>query len=153
VGQERNPKAAEDLEKMTHTTKGEKMNKYLKLGLFGFLTWLVPFVVGFLFYSPQGQLVVDALVFKAIMIVTGSITGSALLVFYFRKIEKNYVSDGVLVGVVWLVLNILLDLLILVPMAKMAIGTYFAQIGLEYLTIPTMSIAMGLVTQMASEKK
>jgi uncharacterized membrane protein YpjA len=129
------------------------MNKYLKLSLFGFLTWLVPFVSGFLFYSPQGQLVVDALVFKAVMVVVGSIAGAALLVLYFSKIEKNYVSEGVMVGVVWLVLNILLDLLILVPMSKMATGTYFAQIGLEYLTIPTMSIAMGLVARAANENK
>jgi hypothetical protein len=129
------------------------MNKYLKLGLLGFLTWLIPFVAGFLFYSPQGQLVVDALVFKAIMVVVGSITGAALLVLYFKKIEKNYVFEGVVVGVVWFVLNILLDLVILVPMSKMTVGTYFAQIGLEYLTIPTLSIAMGLVAKTASEKK
>ncbi len=50
------------------------MNKYLKMGLFGFLIWLIPFVIGFLFYSPQGQLLVDALVFKSIMVVVGSIT-------------------------------------------------------------------------------
>jgi uncharacterized membrane protein YpjA len=129
------------------------MNKYLKIGLFGFLTWLVPFVVGFLFYSPQGQPVVDALVFKAIMIVVGSITGTVLLVLYFRKVEKNYLSEGITVGLVWFVLNVLLDLLILVPMSKMAIGTYFAQIGLGYLTIPTMSIAVGLIAKVTSEKK
>ena len=129
------------------------MNKYLKIGLFGFLTWLVPFVVGFLFYSPQCQPVVDALVFKAIMIVVGSITGAVLLVLYFRKVEKNYLSEGITVGLVWFVLNVLLDLLILVPMSKMAIGTYFAQIGLGYLTIPTMSIAVGLIAKVTSEKK
>ncbi|MCJ7432990.1 MAG: hypothetical protein MUO77_05830 [Anaerolineales bacterium] len=129
------------------------MNKYLKIGLFGFLTWLVPFMVGFLFYSPKGQLVIDALVFKAIMIVVGSITGAFLLVLYFKKIDRNYLPEGIAIGSVWFVLNILLDLLILVPMAKMAIGTYFAQIGFEYLTIPTMSIAMGLVAKAASEKK
>lgn len=129
------------------------MNKYLKIGLFGFLTWLIPFVAGFLFYSPQGQLVIDALVFKAIMIVTGSITGATLLVLYFKKIDKDYLTEGIIVGAVWFVLNILLDLLILVPMAKMAVGTYFAQIGFEYLTIPIMSIAMGLVAKSASEKK
>ena len=31
------------------------MKKYLKIGLFGFLTWLVPFVVGFLFYFPKAN--------------------------------------------------------------------------------------------------
>lgn len=129
------------------------MNKYLKIGLFGFLTWLIPFVAGFLFYSPQGQLVIDALIFKAIMIVTGSITGATLLVLYFRKIDKDYLPEGIIIGTAWFALNILLDLLILVPMAKMAVGTYFTQIGFEYLTIPTMSIAMGLVAKAASEKK
>jgi uncharacterized membrane protein len=129
------------------------MNKYLKIGLFGFLTWLIPFLVGFLFYSPQGQLVIDALVFKAIMIVVGSITGATLLVLYFKKIDKDYLPEGIILGAVWFALNILLDLLILVPISKMAIGTYFAQIGGEYLTIPTMSIAMGLVAKAASEKK
>jgi len=129
------------------------MNKYLKIGLFGFLTWLIPFVVGFLFYSPEGEPMIDALVFKAIMIVVGSITGAILLVFYFKKLDKDYLTEGILIGVVWFVLNIVLDLLILVPMAKMAIGAYFAQIGFEYLTIPTMSIAMGLVAKSASEKK
>ena len=128
------------------------MNKYLKIGLFGFLTWLIPFAAGFLFYSPQGQLVIDALVFKAIMIVTGSITGAVLLVLYFRKIDKNYLPEAIMVGIVWFVLNILLDLLILVPMSKMAVGNYFAQIGLGYLTIPTMSIAIGLAAKAASEK-
>ena len=128
------------------------MNKYLKIGLFGFLTWLIPFVAAFLFYSSQGQLAVDVLVFKAVMIVVGSITGATLLVFYFRTIDKNYLAEGIMVGVVWFVLNILLDLLILVPMSKMAIGDYFAQIGLEYLTMPTMSIAMGYIAQAATEK-
>ena len=129
------------------------MNKYLKIGWFGFLTWLIPFAVAFLFYSPQGQLIIDPLVFKSIMIVVGSITGATLLVLYFRKIDKNYLPEGIMVGIVWFVLNILLDLLILVPMSKMAVGTYFAQIGGEYLTIPTMSIAMGLVAKVASKKK
>lgn len=129
------------------------MNKYLKIGLFGLLTWLIPFVVGFLFYSPKGQLVINALVFKAIMIVVGSITGAVLLVVYFGKIDKNYLSEGIITGAAWFALNILLDLLILVPMSKMVVGTYFAQIGGQYLTIPTISIAMGLVAKTASEKK
>jgi len=129
------------------------MNKYLKIGWFGFLTWLIPFAAGFLFYSPQGQLNIDQVVFKSIMIVVGSITGITMLTLYFRKIDKNYLVEGIMVGIAWFVINILLDLLILVPMSKMAVGTYFAQIGWEYVTIPTMSIAMGLTAKIASEKK
>jgi len=128
------------------------MKKYLKMGLFGFLIWLMPFVIGFLFYSPQGQLLVDALVFKSIMVVVGSITGASLLVLYFKKITTKYLFEGVVVGLVWLSLNLLLDIVVLVPMSGMTIGNYFGQIGLSYLTIPTMSISMGFVAKHASAK-
>ncbi len=128
------------------------MNKYLKMSLFGFLTWLIPFVVGFLFYSPEGQLLVGPLVFKSIMVVAGSITGAFLLVLYFKKITSGYLFEGVVVGLVWLAINLLLDIVVLVPMSGMTIGNYFSQIGLSYLSIPTTSIAIGFVAKHASAK-
>ncbi len=128
------------------------MNKYLKMGLFGFLTWLIPFVVGFLLYSPEGQLLVDQLVFKSIMVVAGSITGALLLVLYFKKITSGYLFEGVVVGLVWLAINLLLDIVVLVPLSGMTIGNYFSQIGLSYLSIPTTSIAIGFVAKHASAK-
>jgi uncharacterized membrane protein YpjA len=64
---------------------------------------------------------------------------------YFRALEKDYLREGITVGLVWFTINILLDLVVLVPMSGMSIGDYFAQIGLRYLIIPTMGIAMGYV--------
>lgn len=128
------------------------MNRYLKISLFGFLIWLVPFIVGFLFYSPEGEIRIDPLAFKAIMTVVSTITQAVLLVSYFRKIEKNYLPESIMVGLIWISINIVLDILILIPMSKMTIGTYFTQIGMQYLTIPTISIAIGLVTKTATEK-
>ena len=32
---------------------GDSMNKYLKIVLFGFILWLVPFIVGFLFVDQR----------------------------------------------------------------------------------------------------
>lgn len=123
------------------------IKKYLKVGLFGFLTWLIPFVISFFFYSKDGQPVIDIFLFKSIMIVIASATGASFLVLYFKKIDKNYFHEGIIVGVVWLVINIILDLIILVPMSKMNIGTYFAQIGLRYLVIPIMSISIGYIAE------
>lgn len=62
------------------------MNKYLKLGVFGFVSWIVPFVTAFLFYSQEGQLLVDVSFFKSVMAVVGSATGAVLLVMYFSKV-------------------------------------------------------------------
>ena len=125
------------------------MNKYLKLGMFGFVSWLVPFVAAFMFYSQEGQLLVDVSFFKSVMAVVGSLTGAVLLVLYFGKVKEKYLNEGILAGVVFFVMNLVLDLLVLVPMAKMNIGDYFLQIGLMYLVILIMGASMGY----ALEKK
>jgi hypothetical protein len=119
------------------------MSKILRIGLFGFLTWLIPFVTSWFFYSPEGQPLIDIFLIKTIMIVLFSIIGALLLLAYFKEIEKNYLKEGVIVGVVWLLINWVLDIVVLLPLAKMDVVTYFAHIGLRYLMIPTMSCAMG----------
>lgn len=119
------------------------MKKYLKIVLFGFITWLVPFAASFLFYMKDGKLNIDIFLFKSIMIVTGVVTVAFLLVIYFKKIEKNYLKEGIILGIIWFCINILLDLLILVTMSGMTFTQYFTQIGLSYLVIPVMCILSG----------
>lgn len=124
------------------------MKQYLKLALFGFLAWLIPFIISIFFYDKTGHLVIgDIFLFKSIMIVTGSLTGAVLLVLYFSKISEKYLYHGILIGIVWLAMNWALDLLILLPMAKLGLYDYFAQIGLRYLVMPIMSITAGYLLE------
>ncbi len=118
------------------------MRKHLKNVLYGFLAWLIPFVISIFFYDKNG-LMVDIFLFKSIMIVVGSISGAFLLISYFKKINTAYLKEGIIVGIVWFGINILMDLLILLPMSKMSITDYFTQIGIRYLVMPAMSIAVG----------
>ena len=119
------------------------MNKNIRNILYGFLAWLIPFVTAFFFYSKEGGLVIDIFLFKTIMIVVGAIVGAFLLVSYFKRVNANYLYEGIIVGLTWLGINILLDLLVLVPMSEMALPDYFAQIGLRYLVMPVMSMMVG----------
>jgi uncharacterized membrane protein YpjA len=121
------------------------MKKYLKNILYGFLVWLIPFVISIFFFSKEGGLTIDVFLFKTIMIVVGSISVAFLLVFYFKHIMTNYVKEGIIVGIVWFAVNILLDIIILIPMTGMSIADYFPQIGLRYLVMPVMSIVVGVV--------
>jgi hypothetical protein len=127
------------------------MNKGVKIGLLGFLTWAVPFVASWPFYTMDGQPKIDIFFIKTILMVVFSIFGIVLLLLYFKKIDKNYVREGFTVGLIWLAMNWILDLTILVPMAKMGIWTYFSHIGLRYLMIPTMSISLGVMGKMKSK--
>ena len=121
------------------------LKKYLRNAYFGFFAWLFPFVAAFAFYTKEGKLTIDIHLFKSIMIVVGSGFASFLLIRYFKKVDTGYLREGISVGVVWFFVSILLDLLILVPMSGMSIPEYFAQIGLRYLAMPAMSIAVGVV--------
>jgi uncharacterized membrane protein YpjA len=129
------------------------MKKILKIVGFGLLTWVLPFVVSCFLYSPEGTPLIEIFLIKTIMIVLFSILGAVLLIVYFRGITKNYLKEGIVVGFVWLAINWILDFVILLPLAKMDILTYFVQIGLRYLMIPTMSIAMGYLLEIKTKSQ
>ena len=116
--------------------------------IYGFLIWLVPFIAAVPFYSPDGEPLIDIFLFKTIMIVVGALIGAACLVRYFRGVTENHVKEGVIIGCLWLAMNWGFDLVVLVPLNDMALGTYFTEIGLRYLTIPIFSIAVGMVLQL-----
>lgn len=118
------------------------MKRILKILLFGFLVWLILFIIGFLIF-PLHQ--TQILLFKTIMVVTGALVGMAMLVFYYRKIESNFVSEGIWIGVIWLTVNIVLDLIVLVGLFNNPVSEYFIGTGLRYLNIPVMSIGVGLI--------
>ncbi len=121
----------------------KKMNKNIRNILYGFLAWLIPFVTSIFFYTREGVLTIDVFLFKTIMIVIGSTSAAFLLISYFKKIDTRYLKEGIIVGSTWFGINILLDLLVLIPMSGMSVVDYFTQIGLRYLVMPVMSIMVG----------
>ena len=117
----------------------KKIGKIIGLGI---LTWLIPFIVSIFFYAKTGELLIDIFLFKSIMIIVGVLSGSYLLVIYFKNITSNYLKEGWLVGLTWLIINYVLDILILLPMAKMDLNEWFLGIGLRYLSLLIISIMM-----------
>ncbi|MFM9887285.1 MAG: hypothetical protein ACKVQT_30020 [Burkholderiales bacterium] len=113
------------------------------LVLYGFLTWLVPFAVSVPLMGRDGQPVLPIGAFKSLMIVIGSAVGAWLLVRVFRR-RPVFKPAGAVVGVLWIGINIGLDLLILLPMTKMSLPDYFGEIALRYLVIPIMAIAIDI---------
>ena len=91
--------------------------------LLGFLSWLIPFVVSFL-----------ALLFGTLMDLVVLSTGAALLHRYFRNRPVS-VNEAVLVGMMWLALNLAFAY---DPM-KMSASTYYSEIGLGYLMLPAFA--------------
>lgn len=118
------------------------MNKYLKIFLFGFLMWLIPFVVSVIIFPIHGS---NRPLFESIMPVVGTSGTVVFAILYFKTINADFVREGVVIGVAWLVINLAIDLplfLLESPM-KMSLPDYMADIGITYLLIPVITIGMG----------
>jgi hypothetical protein len=122
-------------------------NKLLRLFVLGFVTWFIPFVVSFGFYDRTGNLNVTYGLFKCVMVVVSSVIGMVALSFHFKFIQKNFMREGLITGFTWLLINYLLDFFVLIPMSGISVGQYFLTIGLGYLQIPVICLAVGMIVQ------
>jgi hypothetical protein len=120
-----------------------------KLVGFGLLTWLLPFLLAIPFYSPEGEPLYDIFLIKSILLVFSAAVGTFLIVVYFRGVHARYVREGALLGGVWLLINWVLDAAVLLPLSGMDAGTYMAEIGLRYLTIPIIAVGIGYAAEQA----
>jgi hypothetical protein len=111
--------------------------------LYGFTSWLVPLAISFAFVDQAGQFRTDIRFFKSFMFVTATATAAVLLLSYFRRVTDNYLREGLLLGLLWLVMNLGLDLAVLVPLTGMSLRDYFVQISFGYLAIPIITVMLG----------
>lgn len=120
------------------------MNNYLKIVLYGFLVWLLPFVVSFLIYPLK---VAGNPLFESIMPLVISLSVVVLAYFYLKDIKGDYVKEGVIVGVLWFITSIAIDLILFSsPSAmQMSLAEYMMDIGITYLMIPFITIGMGFL--------
>lgn len=120
------------------------MNKpFLKNILFGIFTWLGPFVISFLFFGPGGDLGISHDLFKSIMMVAVCIAACYFLYRYFIKLDSGFIRSGLMIGLSWFLINILLDVIFLLPMMKGSFLNYFTSIGLRYTLLPVISVTLG----------
>jgi hypothetical protein len=110
---------------------------YLNILARGALIWLVPFLVSFGFYTPSGELTTTYALFKSVMVLV--LTWTTLAVSLVRPPRG---LPPWLVAAAYLVVNLLLDLVVLVPLMGLTAATYVEQIGLVYLIIPSLTYAL-----------
>jgi hypothetical protein len=77
------------------------------------------------------------------MIVEGSIVGTALAIAYFQHAEHPDAREGFVLGAVWMIENWLLDFVGVVPFTHTTIARYFMEIGLRYIPMIAITIAIG----------
>jgi fumarate reductase subunit C len=113
--------------------------------LYGFLLWLIPFIVAF-FVFPLRE--TERPLFETIMAVTVTVAVVILSILYFGKMDGGYLKEGIRIGILWFVISIVIDLFMFMwgPM-KMSFLNYMYDIGFTYLIYPTVTIGFGYLLQ------
>ncbi|PKL63331.1 MAG: hypothetical protein CVV31_00595 [Methanomicrobiales archaeon HGW-Methanomicrobiales-2] len=124
----------------------------VKLVGFGFLTWLLPFLLSIPFYSQEGEPLYDIFLIKSVLLVFSAALGTFLILVFFKGVHDHFIREGALLGGVWLLINWALDAVVLLPLSGMDAGTYMAQIGLRYLTIPIIAVGIGYAAAQAVQE-
>ena len=109
--------------------------------LYGFLIWLVPFVVAVCIYKVRES---NRPLFESIMPVVVAAATVFLANRYHRKRAATDLREWYQVGFIWLLVSLLLDwpMFSYGPM-KMTAAEYFSDIGVTYLLIPVIAAGCG----------
>ncbi|MBI5679899.1 MAG: hypothetical protein HZC47_03260 [Methanobacterium sp.] len=125
------------------------MNRYLKIVIFGFLVWLIPFLVSFVVFPLKATM---RPLFESIMPLVLTIVVVTLSYYYLKGMETSFVKEGMIIGLVWFVINIAIDLFMFMPASPMhmSFADYMMDIGLKYVMIPVITIGFGYIAQSKS---
>ncbi len=126
------------------------MTSFRRALLYGFLVWLIPFLVAFLIFPLRES---ARPLFESIMPVTVAMATAVFGVLYFKNLAsnraqnhvRNYIKEGLVLGMLWWIISVLIDapLMLLGGPMQMTLGAYFADIGLTYMMIPAITVAIG----------
>ena len=74
---------------------------------------------------------------------------------YFKRVDKNIKAEGAKLGIIFLFISLVIDLILFMPDSPMHMSfiNYIADIGLTYLMIPVITVGMAYVVDREKNKK
>lgn len=119
------------------------MSDWLRILVFGIAVWALPFAIGFAVFP-----IVDpsTALFDTLMSVAMAFSATLFAYLQLRRSRAPNLDQGLLVGTIWMVMAIALDLpfFVLGPEEmRMPIADYLADIGFTYAMIPIIAAGIG----------
>jgi len=123
------------------------MTSWRRALLLGLLVWLVPFLVAFAAFPLKSK---NYPLFESIMPVALAAIVVRCALWYFRKVDRVTAREGLLLGGLWMLMSIVIDLpLMLSPPMNYTVAQYFVDVGLTYLLMPLITTG---IAQAASRR-
>ncbi len=123
------------------------MKKYVKWIIgFGILIWLISFLGSFVVFPLKDS---NRPLFESIMPVVLTITVVTFSILFFKRVDKEFMKEGFIVGIVWFTISIVIDLFMFIPESNMhmLLVDYIMDIGLTYLIILVIPVGFGYMLE------
>jgi hypothetical protein len=121
------------------------VKRFWRLLLFGFLSWLLTFGASVCLFSLKKD---NERLFEMLMGIVLTCCTVLFTLLYFRRVRAEFIREGVLLGLAFLVCNILFDLpLFMAGPMQMPLPRYLKDIGIAYLSMPVVSVGFGYALQ------
>jgi hypothetical protein len=105
--------------------------------LYGFLIWLIPFVISIFIFGLKEQY--PLLFSKILTVILALVTAFFAHRVYSQK-HSNFIFNSIVLGFFWVFLSIFCDLFAFLGMFNYTLERYFLEIPLVYLIIPVITI-------------
>ena len=115
-----------------------------RVGGYGLVLWLVPFVLAFLMFGIREN---NRALFESLITVIGVAGAVTASVLYFRDALNAGVWAGLQLGFAWAAISIVIDLPIFLGVFRMTLPDYAADIALTYLSFPAITLGIALARQ------
>jgi len=117
--------------------------------VYGLAVWVIPFAVAIMIFPIR---ISDRALFESIMPVVVTLCTVSFSIVYLRNVQRSPLTEGIMLGLVWFVINVGLDLLMFMPEGpmRMTLADYMKDIGLTYLIIPTITAGFGYLAEKGS---
>ncbi len=116
------------------------VNKIFKIIIFGLIVWLIPTLVTLLISYLN-----ELYLFDVISAIAIAVTVIVFAYLYFKDIQSHFIKEGVIIGIVWLLISLILDIiLIFLGITKLSLNEYAIYVAPLYIIIPAITIGFGL---------
>lgn len=115
---------------------------HLRAIVYGLGIWAFVFAVALVAFPLRGN---ERPLFESIMPVALVLATTLASISYFKNVKERFVTIGFCLGLIWVSVNLLVDLLLFLPPSpmQMSFPDYLKDIGVTYLLIPVITTGFG----------
>ena len=117
------------------------MNKNAKIINYGLLVWLIPSLITVIL----GSFLAAMNIFEIVSALVIAVTVIVFSYLFFKGITENFIKEGILIGISWLIISIVLDIILIVlGISQLSLTSYAMYVAPLYIIIPAITVGLGL---------